>query len=137
MELIANILLISGTVAATAYCFVLSRRLRRFTDLEKGVGGAIAVLSAQVDDMSNTLRVAQVSAVDSTQPLGELTSKAEMSARKLELLAAAMHDLPDPAVTATNPPEPRHASSVPQQPAEPAVEPLFLSHRNQIRDAAE
>ena len=51
MELIADILLIAGALGAGLYCIVLSRRLNRFTDLEKGVGGAIAVLSAQVDDM--------------------------------------------------------------------------------------
>ena len=47
MELIADILMISGTLAVAVYCMVLARRLSRFTDLEKGVGGAIAVLSAR------------------------------------------------------------------------------------------
>ena len=44
MTMIADILMISGTLAAGFYCYVLSRRLRRFTDLEKGVGGAVAVV---------------------------------------------------------------------------------------------
>ena len=96
MDLIADILLISGALAATAYCVVLSRRLRKFTDLEKGVGGAIAVLSAQVDDMTKTLRTAQTSAAGSAQSLAELTDRAEGAARRLELLVASMHDLPEP-----------------------------------------
>jgi len=41
MVFIADILLAAGALSAAFYCFVLSRRLRRFTDLEKGVGGAI------------------------------------------------------------------------------------------------
>ena len=51
MELIADILLAAGAIGAGVYCFVLARRLNRFNDLEKGVGGAVAVLSAQVDDL--------------------------------------------------------------------------------------
>ena len=59
MEMIADILLISGALGAGLYCVVLSRRLSRFTNLEKGVGGAIAVLSSQVDDMTKALEEAQ------------------------------------------------------------------------------
>jgi len=95
MEIISDILLISGALAAGLYCVVLSRRLRRFTDLEKGVGGAIAVLSVQVDDMTKTLGAAQVSAIDSAQSLDRLTNRAEGAARRLELLVASMHDIPD------------------------------------------
>ena len=48
MTLIADILLVAGALGAGLYCHVLAGRLRRFTDLEKGVGGAVAVLSAQI-----------------------------------------------------------------------------------------
>lgn len=97
MGLIADILLIAAVVGATFYCFVLSRRLSRFTDLERGVGGAIAALSTQVDDMTHTLKSAQGAASASASSLGDLTGRAEDAARRLELLVAAMHDLPDPA----------------------------------------
>ncbi|HBT01357.1 MAG TPA: hypothetical protein DEB47_16175, partial [Citreicella sp.] len=60
MDLIADILLAAGALGAGFYCFVLSRRLTRFTDLEQGVGGAVAVLSAQVDDLTRTLAAANV-----------------------------------------------------------------------------
>jgi hypothetical protein len=96
MMLIADILLIAGALGAGLYCLVLSRRLRRFTDLENGVGGAIAVLSAQVDDMTRTLKAAQESAAGSATSLGELTGRAEGAANRLELLVASMHDLPEP-----------------------------------------
>ncbi len=94
MGFVADILLIAAALGAMFYCFVLSRRLSRFTDLEKGVGGAIATLSSQVDDMTKTLRAAQGSASASANSLGELTGKAEDAARRLELLVASMHDLP-------------------------------------------
>ena len=43
MQMIADILLVAGAFGAGIYCFVLSRRLNRFNDLEKGVGGARAI----------------------------------------------------------------------------------------------
>ena len=95
MTLIADILLLAGALGAAFYCVVLSRRLTRFTDLEKGVGGAIAVLSAQVDDMTRTLQAAQAQATASGESLQGLTVRAEDVARRLELHVAALHDLED------------------------------------------
>ncbi|AJE44824.1 hypothetical protein [Celeribacter indicus] len=124
MELIADILMIAATLAVAIYCIVLARRLSRFTDLEKGVGGAIAVLSAQVDDMTRTLTKAQRTAAGSAARLDELTERAEDVSRRLELLIASMHDLPNGGVPATGPaPE-----------AEPG-EALFLSQRSRVEAA--
>ena len=94
MEVIADILLITGAATAALYCIVLSRRLKRFNDLEKGVGGAIASLSLQVDDMTKTLDAAKSSAQGSNESLSGLTQRAEDVAKRLELLVASMHDLP-------------------------------------------
>ncbi|TCP61178.1 hypothetical protein EV663_106126 [Rhodovulum bhavnagarense] len=102
MTLIADVLLLAGALGATLYCFVLARRLRRFTDLETGVGGAVAVLSAQVDEMTRALAGAQESAEGSTDSLARLTGRAEEAARRLELLVAALHDLPAGAESATS-----------------------------------
>ncbi|WP_343503169.1 hypothetical protein [Alloyangia pacifica] len=95
MEMIADILLAAGAFGAGFYCFVLSRRLTRFTDLEKGVGGAVAVLSAQVDDLTRTLEAAQQAAGKSGETLSDLTERGEQVAHRLELLIASMHDLPE------------------------------------------
>lgn len=108
MEMIADILLVAGALGAGFYCFILARRLARFNDLEKGVGGAVAVLSAQVDDLTKTLSAAQSTAVASTDSLSGLTGRAEDVAKRLELLVASMHDLPDP--SAVNPPTPKRES---------------------------
>lgn len=94
MELIADILLVSGALGAGVYCFVLARRLARFNDLENGVGGAVAVLSAQVDDLTKTLAAARETASSSTASLDGLTDRAENVAKRLELMVASMHDLP-------------------------------------------
>ncbi len=96
MDMIADILLVSGALGAGFYCYILARRLSRFNDLENGVGGAVAVLSAQVDDLSRTLDAARTTAGSSTASLEALTDRAETVARRLELLVASMHDLPSP-----------------------------------------
>lgn len=96
MELIADILLVAGALGAGFYCFILARRLSRFNDLETGVGGAVAVLSAQVDDLTRTLEAARNTAGASTESLETLTDRAEGVARRLELMMASMHDLPEP-----------------------------------------
>ena len=96
MTLIADILLIAGALGAAFYCFVLSRRLSRFTNLENGMGGAVAVLSVQVDEMTKALDEAQKMSKGSAESLGRLTERAEAAAARIELVLASMHDLEDP-----------------------------------------
>ena len=130
MELIADFLLIAGALGAGLYCIVLSRRLNRFTDLEKGVGGAIAVLSAQVDDMTNALETARSATTSSAQSLDALTGRAEGVAQRLELLVASMHDLP---VDSEKP-------SMTEQEKDEVIaldKTLFQTRRAQMQEAAE
>ena len=108
LMMLADLLLISGALGAGFYCFVLSRRLRKFTDLEKGVGGAVAVLAVQVDDLEKSLSAAKSTAAQSVQTLSDVTGRAEKSAHRLELLIASLHDL---------------APEVPTRPAKPAAKP--------------
>ena len=103
INLIADILLAAGAIGAAAYCLVLSRRLSRFTDLESGMGGAVAVLSVQVDDLTKTLAGARQASVGSVAQLSELTKRAEKSASRLEILLASMHDLPEPGEVTSRP----------------------------------
>ena len=114
MEMIADILLVAGALGAGVYCFVLARRLAKFNDLENGMGGAVAVLSAQVDDLTKTLAAAQTTASSSTDSLVGLTERAEGVAKRLELLVASMHDLPDPAA--------------PSEPVQETSETVFFRH---------
>jgi Domain of unknown function (DUF6468) len=97
MELIADVLMSAGAFGAAIYCYVLAGRLKKFSTLESGMGGAIAVLSAQVDDMTRALDKARGAANGSANSLEGMTARAEAVAARLELLVAAMHDLPEPA----------------------------------------
>ncbi len=103
MDLIADILLAAGALGAGFYCLVLSRRLKRFNDLEKGVGGAVAVLSSQVDDLNKSFASARQITEGSSQALDQLTGRAESVAQRLELMMASMHDMPEAA------PQPKRA----------------------------
>ncbi len=96
MDLIADTLMGAGALGAGLYCLILSRRLNRFNQLEGGMGGAIAVLSAQVDDMTRALELARGTAGETARTLTDLTERSEQSARRLELLIASLHDLPEP-----------------------------------------
>jgi hypothetical protein len=94
MDTIADLLLVSGALGASLYCYILGRKLNRFNSLEKGVGGAVAVLSAQVDDLEKTLSSSQKTALTSADSLTALTRRAEGVARQLELQIASLHDVP-------------------------------------------
>lgn len=98
MELISNILIAAGAFGMAVYCAILSRRLRRFTDLEHGVGGAIAVLVAQVDDLKRTLVSTQKVAEQSRGISEKNLARAEAATRRLELLLASMSDLENAAI---------------------------------------
>jgi len=124
MEMIADILLIAGAAGAGLYCVVLSRRLQKFTNLEKGVGGAIAVLSGQVDDMTRALQEARGATAQSTSSLAAITGRAEGVAQRLELLVASIHDLPGEAA-----PDPVAEAEVPVG--------VFQSSRAGYAEAAE
>lgn len=96
MALIADVLMAAGSFGAAIYCYVLSGRLKKFTTLESGMGSAIAVLSAQVDDMTRVLEGARGAAKGSAEGLQALAERAEAVSGRLELLMASMHDLPEP-----------------------------------------
>lgn len=95
MDLVADILLVAGAFGAAVYCYVLARRLKEFQTLEHGMGGAIAVLSAQVDDMTRALEQARSAADGQARALESLTARGEAAAARMELLLAALHDLPE------------------------------------------
>lgn len=123
METIADILLVAGALGAGVYCFVLARRLARFNDLENGIGGAVAVLSVQVDDLTRALAVAQKAASESSSSLDDLTERAETVAGRLEILVASLNDL-------TEEPKKHTAALMPQHdPSSPhSSEPIFTRH---------
>lgn len=154
LSIAADVLLGLGALGAAIYCMVLSRRLKRFNTLENGVGGAVAVLSAQVDDMTRTLDQARKAAGHSSETLTALTERAEDASRKLELMMASLHDLPDappdrqpapqpapqPADKPVSPeptPEPEVALDEDwEEAAEDAAIPLFSTKRSETKEAS-
>lgn len=95
MQFLSDLFLAAAAAGAAVYCFVLSRRLSALGSLEGGMGQAIAVLSSQVDELQRALASAQDSAAKARAGLDEQTRRAEAVSRKLELMVASMHDLPD------------------------------------------
>ncbi len=141
MELIADILLVAGALGAGLYCFVLSRRLKRFTDLEKGVGGAVSVLSSQAEELRKSLDNARQASDESGTALQVLTERAETVAQRLELMMASMHDVvqderPEPDAPKDQPDDapaedgseqpgeaPETASNLPVEPTDASTDP--------------
>ena len=122
MELVADFLLGAGALGAGFFCYILARRLNRFNDLEKGVGGAVALLSAQVDDLTKTLVAARKTSDGSNVALDDLTGRAEAVAQRLELMMASMHDIPS-AGGAT-----QAQSGVAPKAVQPNGGPMFVRH---------
>jgi methyl-accepting chemotaxis protein len=118
---IPDILQTAATLGAALYCFILGRRLKSFNQLDKGVGGAVAVLSAQVDELQNALETAEKSAADSAKTLSDLNERADSLSNRLELHLASLQDIPD-----TGSPKQVHDPPKPSQPAEP----MFIRHRS-------
>ena len=95
MSFASDIFLGAGTIGVIVWCVILARRIGNINDLDKGVGGAIVVLSQQVDDMTRALAAAQSAATQSGTSIREVTERAESVSQRLELLIAALHDLPE------------------------------------------
>jgi hypothetical protein len=129
MEMIADILMAAGAFGAAVYCYILAQRLKKFQTLESGMGGAIAVLSAQVDDMTRALEKARGAATGQANALEELTRRGESVAARLEITLASMHDLPDP--------NPNFVRSEPAAEAETSEKRLRFVRRRVARDDLE
>ncbi len=128
MQLVADILLASGAFGAAIYCYILALRLKKLQTLETGMGGAIAVLSAQVDDMTRALEIARGAADRQVKSLETLTERGEGVAARLEILLASMHDLPE---------EPKQTKTAIQQPEEGPEKRLRFVRRKSVQDSLE
>ena len=94
MAYLSDLLVAAAALGAAFYCFILSRRLQALTRLDGGLGSAIALLSAQVDDLSRTLHQAREGAESEAAALDEKIARAEAACGRLDLLLASLHDLP-------------------------------------------
>ncbi len=95
----ADILVTLGSLGAMAYCMILSRRLSRLTSFDKGLGGAIAVMSSQVDEMKTVLREAKAGSDGAGNQLHDLVHQARDISTELEMMIAACHDFAEEAIS--------------------------------------
>ena len=95
----ADILVTIASLGAMGYCMVLSRRLNRLTSFDKGLGGAIAVMSSQVDEMKAALREAKAGSDGAGKQLHELVTQARDISTELEMMIAACHDFAEEAIS--------------------------------------
>ena len=123
IDLVADALLLGGTLCACAYCFVFSRRLKKLSSFESGLGGAIAVLSTQVDDMQRVLKETEATAGEASSQLKDLVQEADDAAGNLEVLLASLTDMPEAPVarTQTAPAAVHPGVPMPASPVEPDV----------------
>ncbi|MEM7487491.1 MAG: hypothetical protein AAF390_00040 [Pseudomonadota bacterium] len=100
VPLLSDLLLLLATVALAAYCWRLAKRLQSFNDVDSGLGGAIAALSLQVDDLKATLKTAMDESESAGTALDMATDRANDSIGRLEMLIAAAEDVaPSPSET--------------------------------------
>ncbi|WP_209424318.1 hypothetical protein [Pararhodobacter sp. SW119] len=104
--------------------------------LDSGIGGAIAILSAQVDDLTRALKSAQETARESAGKLESQTKRADAACRQLELLMAALHDLP-PSDTVRPPKQARAAAATRVSDSFPSARPLSRWNTNRLQSDAE
>lgn len=130
-DMFSDIFLGGAAIAAAIYCLVLSRKLSRLRGLDQDLGGAIAILSQQVDEMTHALENAQKSADASSTELSDVAGRAEAASSKLEMLISSLHDLPEIGAKTSPQPvaevTPAAATPIAESVAEPQPEqPLFL-----------
>ena len=119
-SILADLLMIAASSGAAVYCLILSRRLSRLSSFDKGIGGAIAVLSAQVDEMKVALAEARVSSDGASHQLQDLVRQAREISGELELMIAACHDFAEEAMTVQGAPTPPEG----RLPATPRPDPI-------------
>lgn len=84
-ESLLEIMLIAASIGLAGYCAMLGKRLRKLNDLESGLGGAIAVMVAEVDRLERAIRGARDEATSASQTLAEEITTARKERELWEL----------------------------------------------------
>jgi flagellar motility protein MotE (MotC chaperone) len=136
LSLLADALMIAASAGAAVYCLVLSRRLSRLTGFDSGIGGAIAVLSVQVEEMKTALAAAKAGSDGAGAHLRELVGQAQQISSELELMIAACHDFAEQAPAAPAPAPVVLPADVARTLQEAMAEVMALRHDLDARAAA-
>ena len=135
-SIVSDLLLLAAACGAAFYCMILSRRLARLNSVDKGLGGAIAVLSAQVDDLTKALSDARSGSEATAERLAGLMAEAETMANDIEEMLSVSHDFTPPEPEKADPVDIAPRRDAPEQdaPEQPAM-PVF--RRRVVQEAAE
>ena len=85
LDLVLDAIVITGSLILMLFCVVLARRLRRLNDLEQGLGGAIAVMAAEIDRLDQSIRLARQEATIAGEALATEVQKAQAERARWDL----------------------------------------------------
>jgi hypothetical protein len=71
LEHLMQAVLLTACLGLGVFCLMLTRRLRKLNDLESGLGGAIAIMAAEVDRLEKAIRQARDEATTASERLAE------------------------------------------------------------------
>ena len=92
MDIFADGVLGLATIAAAAYCVILSRRLSRLNGLDDGLGKAIVSLSDQVEALKTALREAKSATERASGDLAAQIAAAEATSQRLAAQVSVTED---------------------------------------------
>lgn len=95
--------LLAASLGLGTFCLILSRRLRRLNNLETGLGGAIAVMAAEVDRLERAIRSTRDEAMEASARLADEIETARRERAIWDLrqrIGAAAAEAPRPLATA-------------------------------------
>ncbi|MBW7055447.1 hypothetical protein KY389_01900 [Paracoccus bogoriensis] len=96
--------LLLACLGLAIFCVTLARRLRRLNDLETGLGGAIAVMAAEVDRLEKAIRAARDEATSASRSLAGEVAAARRERALWELRQKIAAAATMPADSASHPP---------------------------------
>ena len=88
LAVLAQIALAVAGLALALWCAVLARRLRQLNDLERGLGGAIAVMASEIARLEHALTRARSDATAAGEALGQTVAQARDERARWDLIAA-------------------------------------------------
>lgn len=96
LDALLQTIIATGSVGLAFFCVVLSRRLRRLNDLETGLGGAIAIMAAEVDRLEKAIIAARDEARTATEGLATEITRSRSERAHWELQRKLAHAMPPP-----------------------------------------
>ncbi|QBX33469.1 hypothetical protein E4191_01120 [Paracoccus liaowanqingii] len=100
MDQLMQGMLLLACLGLGLFCLTLARRLRKLNDLETGLGGAIAVMAAEVDRLERAIRSARDEAMEASSRLADEIETARRERAIWDLrqrIGAAAAEAPPPA----------------------------------------